>query len=116
MPIRGMTLTNRTTSSLAAAVIGLMVVLGPVPGTSGAAAGPLSAEDADALKAALKAVDDNGRQRAVLHNGCNGCISTGCCVGAFARVATSSPCGRICDIASGCWTMPAHTYSTCRRH
>ena len=70
MPIRGMTLTNRTTSSLAAAVIGLMVVLmlvlGPVLGSPGAAAGPLSAEDADALKAALKAVDDNGRQRAVL--------------------------------------------------
>ena len=65
MPIRGKTLTTRTTSSLAAAVVGLMVILGPVPGTPGAAAGPLTAEDVDALKKALKAVDDNGRKRAV---------------------------------------------------
>ncbi|MCH7551708.1 MAG: hypothetical protein IIA35_08450, partial [Proteobacteria bacterium] len=42
-------------------MIGLMVVLG----SPGAAAGPLSAEDAEALKAALKAVDDNGRKRAL---------------------------------------------------
>ncbi len=63
MPIRGRTLTTRSTSSFAAAVIGLMVVLGSVLGLSGAAAGPLSAEEADVFKAALKAVDENGRKR-----------------------------------------------------
>jgi len=65
--------------------------------------------------AGIEVIVANARAMSTMRSGCSACTPAACFGQASARDARSPGCAPTCAFASGTWTTPRRTSSTCRR-